>query len=201
MKQDRNMLFPVFLRADRLNMLVVGGGEAGSEKVRFLIKNSPNARLTVVAKEISEEIKEIQNQNPHITLYERAFEEDDLDGVKIAIIATDDESENFFIRDLAIERGILTNVADTPALCEFYLGSVVTKGDLKIAISTNGKSPTLAKRLRQIFEELLTEDTQHLVNNLHEFRNRLNVGFHEKVRQLNTLTEGLLFKKEEVEEV
>ncbi|MEM1137353.1 MAG: bifunctional precorrin-2 dehydrogenase/sirohydrochlorin ferrochelatase [Bacteroidota bacterium] len=185
MKDQSNTLFPIFLRADRLEILVVGGGEAGSEKVRFLMKNSPTAKLTVVAKNISDEIKEIGKNHPHIQLFERAFSADDLNQKKIAIIATDDAKQNKAIRDLAFLAGILTNVADTPDLCEFYLGSVVTRGDLKVAISTNGKSPTVAKRLRQIFEELLTDDLQHLLENLHQIRNRLTVDFQEKVKKLN----------------
>lgn len=196
MEQQGNMLFPVFLRADRLSILVVGGGEAGSEKVRFLIKNSPIAKLTVVAKEVSEEIKEIQRRHPHIIVHERPFESSDLDAIKIAIIATDDEEKNAHIRQIAVEKGILTNVADTPALCEFYLGSVVTRGDLKVAISTNGKSPTIAKRMRQIFEDILTDDMQVLLENLHNIRNRLNVGFHEKVKKLNQITESLLLHED-----
>jgi len=84
------------------------------------------------------------------------------------------------------------NVADTPALCDFYLGGIVTKGDLKIAISTNGQSPTTAKRLRQFFEEVIPDDINQLVKNLNEFRKTIKGDFEEKVKTLNKITENLI---------
>jgi siroheme synthase-like protein len=80
------------------------------------------------------------------------------------------------------------NVADTPDLCDFYLGSTVKKGDLKIGISTNGKSPTLAKRMRETFEAILPDETQSLLDNLKLIRDSLDVEFSEKVRRLNEIT-------------
>ena len=86
----------------------------------------------------------------------------------------------------------MINVADTPDLCDFYLVSIVTKGDLKIAISTNAKSPTFAKRFRQLLEEALPENIQDTLDLLQEFRSRLTNDFEAKVEQLNLLTSGLL---------
>jgi hypothetical protein len=89
-------------------------------------------------------------------------------------------------------------VADTPDLCDFYLGSIVQKGDLKIAISTNGKSPTLAKRLKEVFYEALPGDTQESIENLNKFRNHLKGDFANKVKELNKATAILIDKKDEV---
>ena len=81
-------------------------------------------------------------------------------------------------------------------LCDFYLGSIVQKGDLKIAISTNGKSPTLAKRLKEVFNESLDEkELQDAMANLNKFRNRLKGDFSNKVKQLNEITSVLVNKK------
>jgi len=88
----------------------------------------------------------------------------------------------------------LINVADTPELCDFYLGSIVTKGDLKIAISTNGKSPTLSKRIREFFEAILPENIDELILNLHDYRNTLKGNFEEKVNKLNEITSSFLKK-------
>mgnify|MGYP001583593920 FL=1 len=107
------------------------------------------------------------------------------------IAATGNSELNKLVKHEAEKRNILVNVADTPLLCDFYLGSIVQKGDLKIAISTNGKSPTLAKRLREYFEENLP-DVQDLLENLYSFRNKLRGDFTNKVNVLNELTSLLL---------
>jgi len=80
----------------------------------------------------------------------------------------------------------------TPGLCDFYLGSIVRKGDLKIAISTNGKSPTFAKRMREYLEEAIPDNVQQLMNNLNALRNKLKGNFSDKVKMLNELTSSLL---------
>ena len=89
---------------------------------------------------------------------------------------------------------ILVNVADTPDMCDFYLGGIVTKGNVKIAISTNGKSPTTAKRLRQFFESVIPEDINQLVKNLNSYRKTIKGDFEEKVSALNKITENLIQK-------
>ncbi|TAG65794.1 MAG: bifunctional precorrin-2 dehydrogenase/sirohydrochlorin ferrochelatase, partial [Runella slithyformis] len=85
-------------------------------------------------------------------------------------------------------RKILVNVADTPDLCDFYLSSVVKKGDLKIAISTNGKSPTFAKRFREVLEEILPDSLQETLDNLVAIRNKLRGDFQDKLEKLNEIT-------------
>ena len=94
-------------------------------------------------------------------------------------------------RDAANEKGILVNAADKPELCDFYLGSVVQKGNLKIAISTNGKSPTIAKRLKEVLNETLPDEIDTLLNSMQTIRNKMSGDFTEKVKQLNELTKNL----------
>jgi siroheme synthase-like protein len=189
---NNNELYPVFLKLETLNVLIIGGGGAGTEKLHFMMKNSPNAKVTLIAAEVSEEIKEIAKQHPTVSLFRRNFEEQDLNERDIVIVATDDAALNKDIRNKAKSRKILVNVADTPDLCDFYLGSIVTKGDLKIAISTNGKSPTFAKRLREVLEDILPDELPQLINNLQQIRNNLKTGFTEKVKQLNNITSTLV---------
>ncbi len=89
----------------------------------------------------------------------------------------------------------LVNVADNPPFCDFYMGGIVTKGNVKVAISTNGHSPTTAKRLRQFFEDVLPENIDDLVKNLNEYRKTLKGDFEQKVEALNEFTKGLVNKK------
>ena len=86
------------------------------------------------------------------------------------------------LKPLAKEKGILVNVADTPDLCDFYLGSIVQKGNLKIAISTNGKSPTAAKRIKEVLHDALPGELDEVIENLHKVRNKLNGNFEYKVK-------------------
>ncbi len=191
-----NTLYPIFLKLHSLELLIVGGGEVGYEKLHFLLKNSPDAKVTVVAREVSDDVRALTAlYSDNVRVIERAFEEADLKGKDLVILATDDKSVNARIRDQAREKGLLVNVADTPDLCDFYLGSIVSKGTLKVAISSNGKSPTLTKRLRQLFETTLPDDISELADRLGQIRDGLEGDLERKVRYLNQVTEDLLKEK------
>lgn len=191
----QNKLYPVFLKLENLHTLLVGGGNVGLEKLTALLKNSPEAKVTIVADYICEEIAGMTLNNPNIKILLRKFFTSDLENADLLILATDDRELHVRIKAEARKRRILTNVADTPDLCDFYLGSVVQKGDLKIGISTNGKSPTFAKRFREYMEEFLPDNLQELVDNLHAFRENLKGDFQYKVKALNELTASILTKK------
>ncbi len=190
----QNKLYPIFLKLENLDTLLVGAGNVGLEKLNALLKNSPMAKVTVVAEEVCKEIMEIIEKNPNIKLLKRKFFISDLGEVDLLILATNDKQLHVRTKAEARKRRILTNVADTPELCDFYLGSVVQKGDLKIGISTNGKSPTFAKRFRESLEESLPDNLQELLNNLNTFRNNLKGDFQYKVNELNKLTSSLVTK-------
>lgn len=185
---EQNPLFPVFLKLEELHTVLVGGGNVGLEKLTALLKNSPGAQVTVVAGIISEAVKELAAGHPNVKLVSRDFRPADLSGKDLAILATDDPDLHKRIRQDARKRRILINVADTPDLCDFYLGSVVTKGNLKIGISTNGKSPTMAKRMREFFEAVLPDEIDELLNNLNRIRDKVGGDFREKVKMLNEIT-------------
>src|SRR5690606_4978108 len=187
-----NELYPIFLKVNQLNTLIVGAGKVGLEKLAFLLKSSPQAHVTVVAKEVGEEVRLLAVKHVHVTVIEDAYHEKYLAGKHIVIAATNDRPINQQIYSDAKERYLLVNVADTPELCDFYLGGIVTKGNVKIAISTNGKSPTTAKRLRQFFEEVIPDDVNEMVENLNVYRDSLKGDLEYKVEALNKLTEGLL---------
>ncbi len=190
----QNKLYPIFLKLENLHTLLVGAGNVGLEKLNALLKSSPLAKVTIVAEEVCPEIVEIAKNNPNIKLLKRKFFISDLARIDLLILATNDTSLHERTKVEARKRRILTNVADTPELCDFYLGSVVQKGDLKIGISTNGKSPTFAKRFREYLEESLPDNLQDLLNNLNTFRNNLKGDFQYKVKELNKLTSSLITK-------
>lgn len=191
MQPEINQLYPVFFKMDRFTTLVVGGGEVATEKLTFLLKSSPNARVKLVAPLVHAEVVALA-QGHDVELIKKEFEASDLDGAQLAIAATNIPEVNFEVYEHCKERGILINVADTPPLCDFYLGGIVTKGPLKIAISTNGTSPTLAKRLRQVFEEALPSQLEDLAQSLNSFRKTLKGNFSHKVEELNRITRSLV---------
>jgi siroheme synthase-like protein len=190
-----NDLFPIFLKLDRLNTLVVGGGNVALEKASALLRNSPAARVTLVAPMFRAETLEFLADYSQVVLCERGFELADLDGRDLVICATDNRTLHEEIKEVCTERHLLCNVADTPELCDFYLGSIVQKGDLKIAISTNGKSPTLAKRIRGFLEDVIPEEIQEGLEGMEAVRKTLKGDFQEKIRVLNELTKGVVFRK------
>jgi precorrin-2 dehydrogenase / sirohydrochlorin ferrochelatase len=191
---DRNNLFPIFLKADELETLIVGGGNVALEKINALLRSSPSAGITIVAGSIKKEIRDLASDNRKIKLIERNFRVRDLQHKDLVILATDNGTLNEKIRKLARKRRLLINVADTPALCDFYLGSIVTKGHIRIGISTNGKSPTIAKRIREYFEDILPEDTGYLLDNMQQIREKIKGDFKEKVKVLDEITSTWLHK-------
>lgn len=195
-KKPQNNLFPVFLKLEKLNLLVVGGGAIALEKLTAIRDNSPSTTIKLIAITISEEIKILANDLPNIQLIEKEYDESDFDNVQIAIAAVGDITLSERIKKDAIKKGVLLNAADKPILCDFYLGSIVQKGDLKIAISTNGKSPTMAKRVKEILNEVFPEETQEVLENLYKIRESLRGNFDYKVKTLNKLTKDYVLPKE-----
>lgn len=189
--KQKNKLYPVFLKLEKLELLLVGAGNVGLEKLNSLLSNSPEAKITVVAPVIKKEVRLLLQNHPCCTLHQRTFEESDLNHKDLVVLATSDKELHRKIKALAEEKRILVNVADTPELCDFYLGSIVQKGNLKIAISTNGKSPTIAKRVKEILNETMPDEIDDLLINMQHIRNKMSGDFAEKVKQLNELTRVL----------
>ncbi|MFC5407905.1 bifunctional precorrin-2 dehydrogenase/sirohydrochlorin ferrochelatase [Larkinella bovis] len=183
-----NTLFPIFVKIENLQTLVVGGGYVGLEKVTALLSNAPDAPVTLVSPAIRAELVTLAEQHTNLHLIYAPYHPNYLAGNDLVIVATNDKAINAQIRADCKNRRILVNVADTPDLCDFYLSSVVKKGDLKIAISTNGKSPTFAKRFREILEDILPDSLQETLDNLQTIRNRLKGNFQEKLERLNEIT-------------
>lgn len=188
---EGNRLFPVFLKLEELSLLIVGGGYVGMEKLSVVLQNSPGGRIRLVASQISDEIKDLVSGMDNVVLIERPYQSSDIDGADIVFAAVNDQSVSMQVSKDAKVRGKLVNAADKPPLCDFYLGSIVQKGNLKIAISTNGKSPTIAKRVKELLNETLPVEIDELLANMQQIRNKMGGDFAEKVKQLNEITKKL----------
>lgn len=189
-----NRLFPIFLKLEEMRVLLVGAGNVGLEKLNAILNNAPAANVTVVAKHVNPEFAEAAAGHANINIVHGEYSPAYIDDADIIISAVNDVALSTVIRNDAKQKNKLINVADKPALCDFYLGSIVTKGNLKLAISTNGKSPTLAKRLREVFSELLPGELEEVMDNLQQIREQLKGDFSSKVSELNRITKTLVEK-------
>ena len=129
----QNKLFPVFLKLENLRLLVVGGGYVGFEKLNAVFQNCPAAPVKLVAREISGQIRLLASAHPSLDLVEKEYEVADMDeSIDLVIAAVNDPELSSRVQADAKAKRILVNVADKPHLCDFYLGSVVQKGSVKI---------------------------------------------------------------------
>jgi precorrin-2 dehydrogenase/sirohydrochlorin ferrochelatase len=142
-------LFPMFTKLEGRRCLVVGAGKVGEPKIGGLIDTG--ASIHVVALEASETVRQWASEGK-ITLELRKFANQDLEGIFLAVVATSSRALNSSVYQEAQRLGVLCNVVDVPEYCDFYYPAVVRRGDLQVAISTNGQSPSLAQKLRQQLE-------------------------------------------------
>ncbi len=193
---ERNELYPIFLKVSQLNILIVGGGNVALEKLTFLLKSSPSAQVEMVAPMFRGETVALAEKFG-IAMHRDRYDPKYLAERHVVIASTDKPAVNEQVYHDCRSKSILVNVADNPPFCDFYMGGIVTKGNVKVAISTNGKSPTTAKRLRQFFEDVIPENIDDLVKNLNEYRKTIKGDFEEKVETLNEFTKGLVGNKKQ----
>jgi uroporphyrin-III C-methyltransferase / precorrin-2 dehydrogenase / sirohydrochlorin ferrochelatase len=160
-------LLPIFLKLDGRPGLLVGAGTVALEKIGSLLKTG--VRLRVIAPQARHEIRQLATEGK-LELVEREFRPEDLDGAFIVIAATDAPEVNAAVYREAVARGIACNSVDDIPNCDFFFGSVVSRGDLQIAISTAGESPAVAQRLRREIDEQLPRDLGPWLAQLGELR-------------------------------
>ncbi len=159
--------YPIFLELKDRRTLVIGGGTVALRKVEVLL--STGAKLVVVANEISDELKSLCGKSNSESI-ESKYSKDYLKAVKLVVAATDDNQLNKRIYEDCQELGILCNVVDQPPLCDFYVPAIVQRGDLQIAISTNGRCPAYAAFLRKKLEKSFTEKHGEFIVELDNIR-------------------------------
>jgi len=190
-----NNLFPVFLKLEELSLLIIGGGNVALDKLNSILNNSPQTKIKLVSIHISEEIKKLAEEKETIKLIERPYIIRDIEEADLIIAAVNNLETSKQIKLDAEAKGKLANVADKPGLCDFYLGSIVQKGSVKIGISTNGKSPTIAKRLKEVINDFIPDEMENVLQNLQTIRVGMNGDFDEKVKHLNDITKVLVAKQ------
>ncbi len=197
---DSNTLFPVFLKLEELSLLIIGGGNVALEKLNAVLNNSPKTKIKLVGIEINNAIKAIAEARNNLQLFERSYTLHDIEEADLVISAVNNLVTSEQIKIDTKEKGKLVNVADKPDLCDFYLGSIVKKGSIKIAISTNGKSPTIAKRLKEVINKLIPDEMENVLQNMRIIRSGMNGDFDEKVKHLNDITKVLIAKQATLKE-
>jgi len=163
-------LFPMFLKLSGRPCLVVGAGTIAESKIVSLLE--AGGRLRVVAPEATPQVRSWARSN-EIQWHQRPFEPHDLDGIFLVVAATSSTELHKRIFEEATRRGVLCNIVDVPALCDFYYPAVVQRGALQIAISTSGESPALAQRLRKQLEEHFGAEYEEWLAQLGEARDKV----------------------------
>jgi precorrin-2 dehydrogenase/sirohydrochlorin ferrochelatase len=181
-------LFPVFIDLSKKKVLVVGGGQVATRKVKSLLGFTEN--VTVVAPEVSPELVQLFKEG-RIKLKKRRFMQKDLEGVDLVVVAVDNLKLQRRIYRLCERRGILCNAVDSPDLCSFIFPSLVVRGDLVIGISTSGKVPGLSRRVREIIQRCLPEDIERILEDLRRERESMTKG-EERQRRMRELIDKVL---------
>ena len=166
-------LFPMFLKLSDRPCLVVGAGTIAESKIVSLLE--AGGRVRVVAPEATPQVRSWAQSND-VQWHQRPFQPHDLEGIFLVVAATSSTELHERIFEEATRRGVLCNIVDVPALCDFYYPAVVQRGALQIAISTSGQSPALAQRLRKQLEEQFGPEYEEWLAQLGEARDKLQAG-------------------------
>lgn len=177
-------LFPMFIKLSGKQVLVIGAGKVGESKIAGLL--ATGAEIRVVTLEATSTVRDWAGEGK-IELELRYFQPKDLDGVFLAIVATSSRTLNERIYGEAQRRRVLCNVVDVPDLCDFFYPSVVQRGDLQIAVSTAGNSPSLAQKIRQQLEKQFGTGYAEWVRQLGETRKLILGSDLDKDRKLELL--------------
>jgi precorrin-2 dehydrogenase/sirohydrochlorin ferrochelatase len=145
----KKTFYPIHLDIRNRRCLVVGGGGVGTRKVKTLL--DCGAYVTVVSPDVQPALQELSG-NPALTIKQRKYRSEDIDGVFLVIGATDDAALNRRIGREAAQKDILCNIVDRPESSNFILPAIVRRGDLILTVSTSGQSPAMAKNLRRELE-------------------------------------------------
>ena len=163
-------LYPIFIKLDNQECVVFGGGMVAEHKVKTLLDYG--SHVTVVSPDLSPGLFGLW-ENGKITCHYRKYRPGDVEGYRLVISATNDADVNRQIFEEAHRRGVLINVVDNPSLCDFYVPSIVRRGDLQLAISTTGQSPALAREIRKMLEKMFDDSYAEGLNIAGQIRDRL----------------------------
>ncbi|WP_338666875.1 precorrin-2 dehydrogenase/sirohydrochlorin ferrochelatase family protein [Pseudodesulfovibrio methanolicus] len=161
--------YPIFVNLENKGCLVVGAGEVGKRKIQSLI-DSGAGRVTIIdTRKPGPEFDSV-TALPNVDFLCREFADGDLDGKFLVIACTSSEEVNWRISNLCRDRGILCNIVDQPEKCSFIVPATVKRGDLTVAISTAGRSPAMAKRIRKELQESFGDEYASLLTAMGRIR-------------------------------
>ena len=162
--------YPIFLELTGRRVVIVGGGAVAARKAETLLK--AGARLVIVAEHIDETLRGLC-KGTNAEFIESKYSKDYLAAATLVIAATDNEQLNSQIYKDCQQLEILCNVVDSPALCDFYVPAVVKRGDLQIAVGTEGKSPAFAGHIRKKLEKIFTEKHGEFLDEIEHLREHI----------------------------
>jgi siroheme synthase-like protein len=168
------MFYPVFIELQDRRVLVVGGGAVAERKVESLLE--AGALVTLVSPDLTTQLMGHASAN-RITVRQRTFNASDIDGMSLVISATDDPAIQTEVASIAASKNILVNTVDKPELCTFIVPAILRRGEITIAISTSGKSPSLAAEIRKRLDAVVTQDMARTANLLGVVRNEVHARF------------------------
>ncbi|MCF6200867.1 MAG: bifunctional precorrin-2 dehydrogenase/sirohydrochlorin ferrochelatase [Hydrogenimonas sp.] len=165
--------FPAFIKLDEISVLVVGGGYIAGEKIEKLLDFTDN--ITVVAPHFSKETQKLV-ESAGLKVFNRPYEEGDIEGFGVVIVAVDDLQLQKRIYEACQSRHILCNSVDSVDYCDFIFPSYTKKGALTVAFSTSGISPSVAKYLRRAIERLIPDSIAEFLEEMKRLRSSLPKG-------------------------
>ena len=176
---NQNNLLPIFLKVKRQPCLIVGGGKIAYQKIKQLIVCE--ADITVISKKYINKIKQLY-KNDKIKLIKSRYYKKYINGYKLVISATSDNKVNKQVYSDAEKLRIPVNIVDEPELCSYYFGSVYSNGNLKVAVSTNGESPSVGKQVRDLISKSMPDKIDSIINRFSQLRKKIksNMSYYDR---------------------
>ena len=161
--------FPFMIQMQDKLCVIGGGGKVAYRKVSMML--SFGARVTVIAPKICDELQKIESKQDALLLVQRPFEDGDIEGADVVIMATDDSEVNSHIAAICKDKRILVNVVDVKKDCGFYFPAIIKQDDVVVSVSTGGSAPALASQIKKSIKSHLPDNCGDMAKTLLEKRN------------------------------
>jgi len=182
--------FPAFVKLDNRKILLVGGGHIAGEKLEKLLDFTRD--ITIVAPEISDHVRTLASKHK-LPMHERPYRPEDLEGIFVVIVAVDDLALQKTIYEACQKRHTLCNSVDSVDYCDFIFPSYTKKGELTVAFSTSGISPSVAKYLRRAIEQVIPDTVADFLQEMKALRASMPKG-KERMRLLDAKAKAYIEK-------
>lgn len=187
------MLYPINLKLDDLDVVIIGGGEVAYRKCKNFLNF--NKRVTIVSKQLLNKFYDLKE---YINIIEDDYKEVYIEKASIVIAATNNKVLNMEIGLYCREEHKLVNVVDNVEISNFTVPSYIKRGDLLISVSTGGKSPSLSSKIKKDIEEIYTEDYEEYLNVLGDIRKKVIKKYEDKSKRKDVLNMLITLDLEEL---